>query len=37
MLELNLIKKLEKGENVALVLEKGLHLSRVGLGIGWVV
>ena len=29
MLELNLTKKLEKGENVALVLEKGKPLTTV--------
>lgn len=37
MLELNLTKKLEKGENVALVLEKGLPLTTVRMGLGWDV
>lgn len=35
MLELNLTKKLEKGENVALVLEKGLPLTKIRMGLGW--
>ena len=37
MLELNLTKKLEKGENVALVLEKGKPLTTVRMGLGWDV
>lgn len=34
---LNLEKKLETGENVALVLEKGQNLSKVRVGLGWDV
>lgn len=34
---LNLEKKLETGENVALVLEKGQDLSKVRVGLGWDV
>ena len=37
MLELNLTKKLEKGENIALVLEKGLPLTKIRMGLGWDV
>ena len=37
MLDLDLTKKLEKGENVALVLDKGTPLTTVRMGLGWDV